>query len=245
MPLSKNAMEEVKPEDILFLDIETIAAEKNYAGLSDKWKKLWDIKAKTLARNNETPEELYPRAAIYAEFGRIICISVGFMDVRDGKRTFRIKSFSGDNETELLTNFISLLDKHFNQRKHRLAAHNGKEFDFPYLGRRMLVNNLKLPKLLRLQGLKGWEVKHIDTMELWKFGDIKSYISLDLLTTILNIQSPKVDLDGSKIYEAYYIHNDIEGIARYCQNDVLALAQVYLKLTGKTMLNNDEIVFVE
>lgn len=238
-------MEEIKPEDILFLDIETVAAEKDYASLPDNWKAFWDIKAGYLARNNETPEELYPRAAIYAEFGKVICISVGFIVMRDGKRTFRIKSFSGHNEAELLSEFTGLLDKHFNQRKHRLAAHNGKEFDFPYLGRRMLVNNVKLPKLLKLQGLKSWEVKHIDTMQLWKFGDVKSFVSLDLLATILGIQSPKAELDGSKIYEAYYHQNDLPSIVKYCQNDVLALAQIYLKLSGNTMLTHNEVVFVE
>jgi uncharacterized protein YprB with RNaseH-like and TPR domain len=238
-------MDEIKPEDILFLDIETVAAAKDYASLPDNWKAFWDTKAGYLARNNESPEELYPRAAIYAEFGKIICISVGFIVMRDGQRTFRIKSFAGHDEAELLSDFTALLDKHFNQRKHRLAAHNGKEFDFPYLGRRMLVNNLKLPKLLRLQGLKSWEVKHIDTMQLWKFGDIKSFVSLDLLATILGIESPKAALDGSKIYEAYYLHNDMPNIIKYCQNDVLALARIYLKLSGHAMLTDDEVVVVE
>lgn len=238
-------MEEIKPEDILFLDIETVAAQKDYTLLSPQWKAFWDIKARNIARNNESPEELYPRAAIYAEFGKVICISVGFFDTRQGKRSFRIKSFAGHDEAEILTQFTQLLDKHFNQRKHRLAAHNGKEFDFPFLGRRMLVNNLKLPKLLKLQGLKGWEVKHIDTMQLWKFGDIKSYVSLGLLATILGIESPKEELDGSKIYDAYYNQNDLPGIARYCQNDVVALAQVYLRLTGLPPLDVDSIVYVD
>ncbi len=238
-------MEEVKPEDILFLDVETVAAEKDYASLSENWKKLWDTKAKNLAKNNELPDELYYRAGIYAEFGRIICISVGFIDNRGGGRKFRIKSFYSHNETELLVEFIALLDKHFNQRKHRLAAHNGKEFDFPYLGRRILINGLNLPKLLRLQGLKGWEVKHIDTMELWRFGDIKNFTPLALLTEVLAIESPKEDLDGSMVYDVYYKENNLPRIVKYCQNDVLALARVYLKLSGQQGINNDEVVIVE
>ena len=236
-------MEETKLDEILFLDIETVPAYKDFAALPDKWKQLWAVKASHLARHKETPEELYHRAGIYAEFGKVICISVGFFDMREG-RMFRIKSFGGDDEKEVLTEFGKLLEKHFNQRKHRLAAHNGKEFDFPFLGRRMLVNNVKLPKLLNLQGLKSWEVKHVDTMELWKFGDMKSFTSLDLMTTLFDIPSPKIDLDGSKIYEVYYKHHDMPSIITYCQNDVLALAQLYLRLKGKELLTDDEVMLV-
>jgi 3'-5' exonuclease len=236
-------MDETKLDDILFLDIETVPAYENYNALPEKWKQLWNVKASHLARNNESPEELYHRAGIYAEFGKIICIAVGFFDLRNG-RTFRIKSFTADNEKQLLTDFADLLNRHFNQRKHRLAAHNGKEFDFPFTGRRMLVNNVTLPRMMRLQGMRGWEVKHIDTMELWKFGDIKSFTSLDLLTTLFDIPSPKENMDGSKVYEIYYQQNDMPAIIQYCKNDVLALAQLYLRLNNIELLKEEEIMMV-
>lgn len=236
-------MEETKLDDILFLDIETVPAYKDYNTLPEKWKQLWDVKASHLARNGESPEQLYHRAGIYAEFGKIICIAVGYFDLRNG-RTFRIKAFAGDEEKPILDDFSALLNSHFNQRKHRLAAHNGKEFDFPFIGRRMLANSVALPKMLQLQGLKGWEVKHIDTMDLWKFGDMKNFTSLDLLVTLFGIPSPKESIDGSKVYDVYYHQNDLAAITHYCKTDVLALARLYLKLNNQTQLTDDEVMMV-
>ena len=153
--------------------------------------KLWSKKADNLQKNGNdqplTAEEIYQRAGIYAEFGKIICISTGFF----GQDLFRIKSFYGDNETELLQNFADLLNKYFNQSFHILCAHNGKEFDFPYISRRMIINRIPLPAILDTAGRKPWEVNHLDTMELWKFGDYKSYTSLELLSAILNISYSK------------------------------------------------------
>ena len=156
-------------KNILFLDIETVPQHENYQSLDDRWKKLWDRKANQIAKNEETPEELYARAGIYAEFGKIICISVGFIHDDGNGREFRIKSFYGENEFTVLEEFCALLQHNYNPKSHFLCAHNGKEFDFPYLSRRILINGIKMPDMLDLAGKKPWDVKHLDTMNLWKF----------------------------------------------------------------------------
>jgi DNA polymerase elongation subunit (family B) len=158
---------------------------------------------------------------------------VGYIIVKNGARVLRIKSFYGHNEKQLLENFAFLLNTHFNKDKHLLCAHNGKEFDFPYIARRMLINEIKLPRSLNLAGKKPWEVHHIDTLELWKFGDYKHYTSLDLLTAIFNIPSPKTQIDGSQVNKIYWNESDIPKIADYCQKDVIALCQLLLKFKGE------------
>jgi len=231
-------------KNILFLDIETVPQHESYQLLNDRWKKLWDIKANQIAKNEETPEELYSRAGIYAEFGKIICISVGFINY-DGKgREFRIKSFYGENEFIVLEEFCALLQHNYNPKSHFLCAHNGKEFDFPYLSRRILINGIKMPDMLDLAGKKPWDVKHLDTMNLWKFGDFKNYTSLDLLSAVFDLPSSKDDIDGSKIFDVYYKENDLERIRAYCQNDVAALASIYLHMVNQPPLKPDEIKVV-
>ena len=194
-------------ENVLFLDIETVPQYSCYEALPEKMKKLWDEKALRLKYpdKSDTPEELYLRAGIYAEFGRIICISAGYISGTQ----FRIKSFYQTEEKELLSNFANLLNRHYDTPNHLLCAHNGKEFDFPYIARRLLINGLSIPEILNLAGKKPWEVQHLDTMDLWRFGDYKSYTSLNLLTVIFNIPSPKDDIDGSMVYEIYWLKNDI------------------------------------
>lgn len=231
-------------ENILFIDIETVPQAKDYNALDDRWKKLWNHKASRLAKNDETPEELYPRAGIYAEFGKVICISVGLLTEVDNERQFRVKSFYGDNEADLLLDFCDLLEKNYYSKTHFLCAHNGKEFDFPYLCRRILVNDIKMPDILDLAGKKPWDVKHLDTLQLWKFGDYKSYTSLDLLAALFNISSPKDDIDGSMIYGIYYKDQNLERIKYYCQKDVVTLASVFLKMNNQKELNQDEIKIV-
>lgn len=231
-------------KNILFLDIETVPQNENYQSLDDRWKKLWDRKANNIAKNEESPEELYARAGIYAEFGKIICISVGFVHDSGDNREFRIKSFYGKNEFELLKEFCALLQSNYNPKSHFLCAHNGKEFDFPYLSRRILINGIEMPDMLDLAGKKPWDVKHLDTMNLWKFGDFKNYTSLDLLSAVFNIPSPKDDIDGSQIFDIYYKENDLERIRAYCQNDVVALASIYLHMVNQPPLTTDEIKVV-
>jgi predicted PolB exonuclease-like 3'-5' exonuclease len=230
--------------DILFLDIETVPQEANYASLSPRWKRLWDKKALRLAKEDETPEELYPRAGIYAEFGKIICISAGFITINEGVRSLRVKSFCSHDESEVLTDFCSLLESGYFAKTHFLCAHNGKEFDFPYLCRRILANRISMPDILDLSGKKPWDVKHLDTMQLWKFGDFKNYTSLDLLAALFNIPSPKEDIDGSMIYAIYYGEADLAKIKEYCERDVSTVASVFLAIGGQKILKPEEIIYL-
>ncbi|HNV49423.1 MAG: 3'-5' exonuclease [Bacteroidales bacterium] len=227
-------------ENVLFLDIETVPQYSCYEALPEKMKKLWDEKASRLKYpdKSDTPEELYLRAGIYAEFGRIICISAGYISGTQ----FRIKSFYQTEEKELLSNFANLLNRHYDTPNHLLCAHNGKEFDFPYIARRLLINGLSIPEILNLAGKKPWEVQHLDTMDLWRFGDYKSYTSLNLLTAIFNIPSPKDDIDGSMVYEIYWLKNDIDRIVAYCQRDTLAVAQLLLRYLGKPIIEDSQVI---
>jgi uncharacterized protein YprB with RNaseH-like and TPR domain len=228
--------------DLLFLDIETVPQSIDFDELDTEWKSLWEYKSRFIARNNESPKELYNRAGIYAEFGKIICISVGYLNKNGPKQEFRIKSFSHESEYDLLKAFEQLLRKHFNKSHHKLVAHNGKEFDFPFIARRMLINGIQLPQILNLSGKKPWEIGHIDTLELWKFGDYKHYTSLRLLAKVFGLPSPKDDIDGSQVAEVYYQNKDLKRIVNYCENDVLTLANLYLKIIGKPIITEDEIV---
>jgi 3'-5' exonuclease len=229
-------------ENILFLDIETVPQYADFAEVPERFAKLWEEKAGRIkqAGSDDTPAELYRRAGIYAEFGKIICISVGYLT---GSQ-FRVKSFYGDDEKELLTGFTNLLGNHYNTPQHLLCAHNGKEFDFPYIARRMLINRMPLPDILNLQGKKPWEVQHLDTMELWRFGDYKNYTSLSLLTAVFDIPTPKDDIDGSMVREIYWEENDLERIANYCQKDALAVAQLLLSYLGLPLIKESGVIVV-
>jgi uncharacterized protein YprB with RNaseH-like and TPR domain len=210
---------------ILFLDIETVPILPYYKDLSEDWRNLWDKKAKYLIKEDQNPSDVYERAGIYAEFGKIVCISVG---VIDKNKKLRINSYYGDNENKLLKEFAELLNKHFNTNEDFLAAHNGKEFDYPYIARRMLVNKISLPKLLDIAGKKPWEIKHIDTLELWKFGDYKHYTSLELLAKLFDIPTPKDDINGADVARVYYEEKNLNRIVKYCEKDVITLIKLYL-----------------
>ncbi len=230
-------------ENILFLDIETVPEEQNFSDLDKTKQDLWENKSKYQRRDEFTAEEFYPSAGIWAEFGKIICISVGYFTFQNDVRTFRTTSFYGE-ERKLLKDFKSLLISHFSQAKHLLCAHNGKEFDFPYIARRMIINNIELPYKLNLFGKKPWEVPHLDTLDLWKFGDYKNYTSLKLLTNVLGIPSPKDDIDGSEVYRVFYEENEIDRIINYCEKDTIAVAQILLRLRGDDILQEDEIIHI-
>lgn len=232
---------DAKPEDILFLDIETVPQFENYKQLPEVDKLLWDKKAKNIDKEAENGENIYERAGIYAEFGKIICISSGLIVNKNGEKFFRVKSFYGDNEKELLESFADMLKLFGNRKNVSLCAHNGKEFDFPYIARRMLINGIELPNMLNVAGKKPWEVPFLDTMELWKFGDFKHYTSLNLLTHVFNIPSPKDDIDGSQVAECYYVQKDLQRIATYCEKDTLAVAQLFLRYNGLPTVNADNI----
>lgn len=230
-----------KPEQILFLDIETVPQYPDYHSVPEGWQRLWDKKARLISRKEEdTFENLYERAGIYAEFGKIICISVGY--IASGVSEIRIKSFFGADEKSILQEFAALFEK--SDRFAFLCAHNGKEFDFPYLCRRMLVNGVNIPPILNMAGKKPWEITHFDTMELWKFGDYKSFVSLDLLSAIFNIPTPKDDIDGSEVYNVFYKENNLPRIVSYCEKDVLTLMRVFYKLHGETLNENIKTLFV-
>jgi DNA polymerase elongation subunit (family B) len=219
-------------ENILFLDIETVPQYRYFNDAPENIRNLWMKKMSINKKPDEDAEQVYQRAGIWAEFGKIICISAGFIYKKDDKSIFRVKSFYGDYEEKLLSEFNENLEKFSKKHKHNimLCAHNGKEFDFPYIARRMLINKIKLPKILNVGGKKPWEVPFLDTMELWRFGDYKNYTSLNLLATLFNIESPKDDIDGSMVADVYYHQNDIERIARYCEKDVFTVALLYLRL---------------
>lgn len=231
--------------DILFLDIETIPQKKEFGELSKRVQELWSKKSRFITTQEKPlPEDVYDRAGIYAEFGKIISISVGYLVSNNIAKTLRIKDFSGHDETLLLQEFKALIDTKYKRKNIILCAHNGKEFDFPYIARRMVINEIKLPECLKLSGKKPWEIQHIDTMEMWKFGDYKHYTSLELLATIFDIPTSKDDIDGSQVYNVYYRDNDLLRIAEYCKKDVAVLAQVYLRLKAYDKLKDDQIIFV-
>jgi len=235
-------LDKINIEKILFLDIETVAQQENFENLDNDFKKLWEKKASFLSKENELPNEIYHRAGIYAEFGKIICISVGVVRKEGNGKTLHLKSFFNDNEKIILSDFFDMLNKHYNKNDHLLCAHNGKEFDFPYIARRALINGFKIPKILDNAGKKPWEIAHLDTLELWKFGDYKNYTSLNLLTKIFGISSPKDDIDGSKVNEVYWKDKDLNRIAAYCQKDVIALTQLFLKFQNQDLINEKNII---
>jgi uncharacterized protein YprB with RNaseH-like and TPR domain len=236
-------LQKIKSENILFLDIETVPEHSSFNELDPVLQDLWTQKTEYQRKEEVTVEDFYERAGIWAEFGKIICISVGYFVVSDGVRQFRITSFSGE-EHQVLLDFKLLLDQHFFKPYHLLCAHNGKEFDFPFIARRMVIHDIEIPNALNLFGKKPWEIPHLDTMELWKFGDYKNYTSLKLLTTILGIPSPKDDIDGSQVAEVYYKDNDLKRIVSYCEKDTIAVAQIFLKYRRESLLFENDIIYV-
>jgi len=233
-------LHKIKLEHILFLDIETVPEEENFNGLDETKKELWEHKSRYQRKDEFTAEEYYDRAGIWAEFGMIITISVGYFNFKGNNRTFRVTSFYGE-ESIILKDFKNLLDTHFNRPHHLLCGHNGKEFDFPYIARRMIINKINLPTKLDLFGKKPWEIAHLDTMELWKFGDYKHYTSLKLMANILGIPSPKEDIDGSMVKTVYYEEQGLDRIVKYCELDVITTAKVFLRLRNDELINENEI----
>jgi uncharacterized protein YprB with RNaseH-like and TPR domain len=225
---------------LLFLDIETVPEKATFDQLSDTEKELFATKTQYQRAEDQSPASFYERAGIWAEFGKIVCISVGFFNMFNDQRQFRTKSFFGE-EKELLVEFKTLLENHFNQPAHLLCAHNGKEFDFPYIARRMIIQGIELPAKLNLFNKKPWEVPHLDTMHLWRFGDYKHYTSLSLMAHVLGIPTPKDDIDGSQVARVFYEEKNIDRIVIYCEKDVITIAQVVLRLRNQPLLQPQEI----
>lgn len=233
----------IKLEHILFLDIETVPQFADYDTLENPTKLLWEAKTKYQRKEAFTPKEFYDRAGIWAEFGKIICISVGYFKQKEDPRNFRVTSFYGE-EADILKDFKNLLETHFNKSNHLLCAHNGKEFDFPYIARRMVILGIDLPEKLNLFGKKPWEVPHLDTLELWKFGDYKTFTSLSLMAHVLGIPSPKNDISGEQVRDVFYKEKDIDRIVAYCEKDTVTVAQIILKLRNQDLLSASEVLSV-
>ena len=225
----------LKLEHILFLDIETVPQFADYDSLDNPTKLLWEAKTKYQRKETFTPKEFYDRAGIWAEFGKIICISVGYFKQKEDPINFIVTSFYGE-EGDILKDFKNLLETHFNKSNHLLCAHNGKEFDFPYIARRMVILGIDLPEKLNLFGKKPWEVPHLDTLELWKFGDYKTFTSLSLMAHVLGIPSPKNDISGEQVRDVFYKEKDIDRIVAYCEKDTVTVAQIILKLRNQDLL---------
>ncbi|MCF8452756.1 MAG: 3'-5' exonuclease [Pedobacter sp.] len=236
-------LENIDLQQVLVLDIETVPQYPAFKELPAEYQQLWDQKTRFQRRDGETAAEFYSRGGILAEFGKIICISVGIFSKKTETLSLRVKSFYGDDEKEVIQSFIDLLNKQSDSLI--LCAHNGKEFDFPYLCRRMLINGLQIPVQLNIHGKKPWEIMHLDTMDLWKFGDYKNYTSLNLLAAVFNIPSPKDDIDGSMVHKVYWEDNDLERIRIYCEKDVITTAQILLKFKSLAALSTDQITIVE
>lgn len=234
-------------EQIIFLDIETVPFTNDFNAQSDRIKSAWGKKA-SYQRTDvyETDEALYnSRAGIFAEFGRIVCISIGILANSESGKQVRIKSFYGHDEKLLLQEFCDLVNVKFSDKDIYFCAHNGKEFDFPYICRRLLINRMIIPSALNISGKKPWEIKHLDTLDMWKFGDYKHYTSLDLLAAIFEIPTSKDDIDGSQVAGVYYKEdNGIERIKAYCEKDVAVLTQVYLSLTSQELIEESGFAFV-
>lgn len=229
-------LDNIRPDEVLFIDIETVPQQPSFENLDEAFRHLWDKKSSYFRKPDETAADIYGRAGIYAEFGKIICISAGYIHITNSEYTFRVKSFFGHNEKDLLLDFADML-KSFGAKKNiQLCAHNGKEFDFPYIARRTLINGIHLPNQLDIAGKKPWETSFIDTLELWKFGDFKNYTSLELLTKIFGIPTPKDDIDGSMVADVYWKENNLPRIVTYCEKDVLAIAQLFLKYRGENLI---------
>lgn len=230
-------------KNVLVLDIETVPQYAAYDELPEDAKELWTHKMRNTIKEEVTVEETYDRAGIYAEFGKIVCISVGAFYTENDTLKFRLKSYYGDDEKVILSEFSEMINKSYSKEEHTLCGHNSKEFDFPYIARRCLINGVPIPFKLDNAGKKPWDVKLLDTMELWKFGDYKSYTSLRLLASILGIRSPKDDIDGSQVGSVYWKEKDVERIMVYCQKDVVTVAQVLLKFKGMKLLSDENIVY--
>ncbi|OAB80176.1 3'-5' exonuclease [Cochleicola gelatinilyticus] len=233
-------LQRINLEHILFLDIETVPQHPNFEDLDEATQLLYEQKTKYQRKEDFTASQFYDRAGIWAEFGKIVCISVGFFKLQGDTRTFRVTSFHGEEE-DILKEFKVLLETHFNRPNHLLCAHNGKEFDFPYIARRMIIHGIELPFKLNLFGKKPWEVPHLDTLELWKFGDYKTFTSLKLMAHVLGIPSPKDDIDGSQVRDVFYEEQDIDRIIIYCEKDTITVAQVFLRLRNEPLLTDLEI----
>lgn len=234
-------------KEILFLDIETVTETATWEELDQRKQALW-IKKSTQFHNTSStdPADLYfEKGAIFAEYGRVVAIAIGMIGKKEGQEFLKVKAFAQEDESQLLEEFANFLHQNISPEKYLLCAHNGKEFDYPYLCRRLIIHGMPLPEILNLVNKKPWEVPHLDTLEMWKFGDRKNYTSLDLLAAIFKVDSSKSDMDGSMVNQVYYQEKDLKKIARYCMQDVVVTAQVYRKMKLLESIPQENIQMVE
>jgi len=218
-------------KNLLVIDVETASIVPEYESLPERFKPLWDRKAKKFDQEASVEDVFKNKAALLAEFGRIISIGVGYFHKNEEEETcLRVKTFASDDEKEILADFKSLVEDKFDQKKLTFVAHNGKDFDYPFLCRRMLVNGISLPIVLDFYNKKPWEIPHEDTMQMWRFGELRNYTSLETLAALFDIPSSKNDLDGSMVSRVYHEEGDLERIKTYCQNDVIVTARIYLRM---------------
>lgn len=231
---------------ILFIDIETVPQYATYDEATPFYQNLWNDKAQYFKNWEEHgPSNTYlQKAGIYAEFGKIVCISAGYINYNLGQREFRIKSFASENEKDILLRFAAMLNHSFNTSKHTLCGHNIKEFDIPFLCRRMLVHDIALPNILDISGAKPWETTYIDTMQLWKFGDYKNYTSLKLLAHVFQLPPPKDEMEGKDVARVFWQENDLQKIQRYCSADVLTTARIYCKMNQMECISDEEVIYI-
>lgn len=240
-------MQNIRLENMLLIDIETVSEHPAFSELSNDWKELWQEKVQRQLPENVTAEEFYPqRAGVMAEFSKVVCISVGYFK-RDGKAIhLRVKSFYGDDEKMLLQDFIAALQKmETSNNKWSFTGHNIKEFDIPFICRRLLINNLSIPPFLDFQNMKPWETNMIDTFQYWRFGDYKHYTSLKLLAAALHVPSPKDDIDGSMVGDVYWKEKNLERIVTYCQKDVVTTANIVLRFKNMPLLEEGAVEIVK
>jgi 3'-5' exonuclease len=233
-------------DNILFLDIETVPEIYRFADVDPATAHLFEAKNQRYKTDEKTFDQVYDeKAGIYAEFGKIICISVGFVRSTATGRMMHLKSYAHDDEETLLRQFSRLLEDNYNAPNKLLCGHNSKEFDIPFICRRMLINGVRLPNILNLAGKKPWEIQHLDTMELWKFGDYKAYTSLALLCNVFKIPTPKDDISGADVARVYYEENDLPRIKKYCEKDVVALIQLFMRMNGEDLIDDGNIMIKE
>jgi len=234
-------------ENFLVIDIETVSEKKDFETLDIEWQHLWEEKVERSLPDNCSVSEYYPqRAGIMAEFAKVVCISIGYFKKEHGYHQFRVKSLVGENEIELLHQFITTVNQmEAIHNRWSFTGHNIKEFDIPFLCRRLLINGLIIPPYLDFQNMKPWETNIVDTFQYWRFGDYKNYTSLKLLAAALNVPSPKDDIDGSMVGTVYWKENNLQRIATYCQKDVVTVANIILRFKNLPLLTEEQVIYAK